>query len=442
MTRKHYHDPNQPHLATVSSLTHDGRGVARAAGKVVFIDDALPGEEVRYHLQKIRRSYDAGTIVEIVTPSLDRVSPKCRYFGVCGGCALQHLGLAAQVKFKQQHLINELEKIGRVVPESILRPITASAWRYRRKARLGVRFVPKKGGVLVGFRERRKSYITALDDCEILHPSIAILLPALHQLISDLSCRQRLPQVEVAAGENATALVFRHLVPLTGRDRGLLAEFARAHNVQVFSQSAGLDSLNCLWPLSPDRLSYRLDAFGIELEFAPTDFVQVNADINARLVAGVLDLLQPESHHRVLDAFCGVGNFSLPLARRAAEVIGLEGDSALVERAKHNAAHNGCDNARFAAVDLFNGTLEHPALNERYERVLLDPPRSGAMEIVKRASHFAASRIVYVSCNPATLARDSAVLVHRHGFKLSAAGVVNMFPHTSHVESIAVYDAC
>ncbi len=426
--------------AEVTSLSHDGRGVARVDGKIVFIEDALPGERVRYRPGKRRRGFDTGTLVEILAPSPQRVAAKCRYFGVCGGCSLQHLDPRAQLNIKQDQLFENLNKIGKAEPDTLLAPLRGPCWGYRRKARLGVRFVPKKGGVLVGFRERRKSFVTPLQTCDVLDPRCATLLPSLTDVISELSCHDRIPQVEVAVGDNATALVFRHLQPLTDDDRGILGRWGMEHHVQVFLQPGDLNSVHPLSPRNPEPLHYHIDEFDVDIQFAATDFIQVNAEINCALIAEVARLLDPDANDRVLDLFCGLGNFTLPIARRAAEVTGYEANPVLIDKAKRNAQRNGCANTRFICADLDAEASGEVFADRKYDKLLLDPPRTGAMHVVKQLSQGQPRRIVYVSCNPATLARDTEVLVHVHRYRLTAAGVVDMFPHTQHVESIAVFE--
>jgi 23S rRNA (uracil1939-C5)-methyltransferase len=426
--------------ADITSLSHDGRGVARVEGKVVFIDNALPGERVRYRPGKRRRAHDTGAVVDVVTPSPQRVTAKCPYFGVCGGCTLQHLESRAQVAVKQDQLLQNLDKLGKVRPAAVLPPVRGPSWGYRRKARLGVRFVPKKGGVLVGFRERRKSFVTPLAYCETLDPRISKLLPSLRDVISGLSCPDRVPQVEVARGDNALAMVFRHLEVLTDRDTDNLKRWGDTQRVQVFLQPGDLDSIHPLAENNVEPLYYRLDDFGVEIEFGPTDFIQINRDVNRALVNKVVDLLELNPEDRVLDLFCGLGNFTLPIARRADMVTGCEGDPALVERATRNAKHNECDNAVFSCVELNGGQSRAMLEQHQHNKLLMDPPRTGAIEVIKNLGSGAFERIVYVSCNPATLARDTGVMVNVHGFRLTAVGVVDMFPHTQHVESLALFD--
>ncbi len=434
-------------VAHIESLDYEGNGVARLAGKAVFIEGALPGDEVRFRYHNKKKNYDTGGVVEILTPSPDRVVPRCRYFGVCGGCSLQHLRSEAQLREKQQVLRDNLAHIGKVQPAAWLPPLHGPVWGYRRKARLGVRVVPKKGGVLVGFREKRHSFITPLESCEVLDPGVATLLPPLRNLISRLSRPERMPQIEVAVGDPVeetpcVALVFRHLEPLAEDDLGLLREFGERHAAQIFLQPAGPDSIMCLWPETA-ALVYRLPEQQIELRFHPTDFIQINAGINRALVGRALEILDPRGDEAVLDLFCGLGNFTLALARHARRVLGIEGDASLVERARANAAHNGIVNSEFRATDLCSPDGPAPWGEERFDKWLLDPPRTGAMEVVKRlpADGTGPRRIAYVSCNPGTLARDSEVLVHVKGYQLVSAGVLDMFPHTSHVESLALFES-
>lgn len=426
--------------AEVTDLSHDGRGVARVDGKVFFLDDALPGERVRFTRGRRRRSFDTGKTETILSPSPDRVVPHCEYFGTCGGCAMQHLNHPAQIAAKQRQLQDNLKRLGRVEPERYLPPLTGPVWAYRRKARLGVRYVPKKGGVLVGFRERHHSFITPLEHCAVLVPSLARLLPALRELLEMISCRDRIPQIEVAQGDNATALVFRHLVPLTESDRDRIRSFGQQHSVQVMLQPGGLDSITPVWPDTPPLLVYALPDHDVEIIFGVVNFVQVNAAVNEKLVQQALDLLAPRPQERVLDLFCGVGNFSLPLGRAAGEVLGIEGDRALVQRACENAAHNRLANVRFVTADLYADELAGAWLQQRRDKILLDPPRSGALEVVKQLPALSPQRLVYVSCNPATLARDAEIVVRQHGYRFTHAGIIDMFPHTAHVESMAVFE--
>jgi 23S rRNA (uracil1939-C5)-methyltransferase len=426
-------------IATIESLNHDGRGVARISGKVTFVEGALPGEEVRFHYFNKHPSYDNGEMLEVLRPSPDRVNPPCPHFGVCGGCSLQHLRPEAQILAKQRVLADTLSHIGRVEPESWLPPLTGPVEHYRRRARLGVRRVPTRGGVLIGFREKRRSFISPLQSCLVLDRKTSELLPELKRLITGLSRPDRIPQIEVAAADNALAFVFRHLVPLIGTDRERLRDFARYHDVHVQLQAGAPDSIETLEPASPVPLNYALPEFGVTLEFGPSDFIQVNGEMNRRIVHQALTLLELTPDDRVLDLFCGLGNFTLPLARTCARVLGIEGEGGMVAAARANAASNGLANVEFRSANLFGETGPLPWDGFRFDKLLLDPPRSGAIEAVKRLSEPLPARIVYVSCNPATLARDSDYLVNVLGYRLVSAGVMDMFPHTSHVESMALF---
>lgn len=427
--------------AYVESLTHEGHGVAHVEGKAVFIEGALPGETVLYQTLNRGKHYDLGKMIEIVQASPERVLARCRYFGVCGGCSLQHLNTEAQLPAKQQVLRDNLQRIGKVAPQTWLAPLTGPHWGYRRKARLGARLVTKKGGVLVGFREKRSSYLTSLASCEVLHPRVSILLPALHTLIGALSAPDRIPQVEVAVGDNACSFVFRHLVPLTSEDDARLAAFGREHDIQIFRQPGGPDQLVPVWPEQPTPLFYRLPEYSLEMEFAPADFIQVNAELNRLMLNRALELLDPQSNENILDLFCGLGNFTLPLAKRAQRVLGIEADASLIAKAQRNAERNHIKNAEFRSADLYKPEGPDPWGTERHDKWLLDPPRTGALEVIKRLPmENGPRRILYVSCNPATLARDSEVLVHVQGYKLISAGVMDMFPQTSHVEAMALFE--
>ena len=428
--------PQEPVPAQVESFNHDGRGVAHVDGKAVFIEGALPGEEVLFTYVAQHKRYDEGTVVQILKPSPQRVAPRCTHFNICGGCSLQHIEATAQIEAKQQVMLDNLRQIGRVEPEQILPPLRGPHWGYRRRARLGVKFVIKKDRLLVGFREKRSALLADLERCEVLHPSVGERLPELRALIAGLSAYQSIPQIEVAVGDAATALVFRTLEVLGPSDREKLKAFGRSYDFEIYLQTAGPESVTALWPETA-QLSYRLED-GIELFFTPTDFVQINSEINRAMVTQVLGLLDIQPQERVLDLFCGLGNFTLPLARHAAHVVGVEGDAGLVQRAKDNALHNDIKNAEFYAADLSQDLTQQAWAGQNVDKILLDPPRTGALEIVRQLPLFGAASIVYVSCHPATLARDAEELVQR-GYTLSAAGVMDMFPHTTHVESIALF---
>lgn len=428
-----------PVTAVIESLNHEGRGVAHVDGKVVFIDGALPGEQVRFVYSKRHKRHDDAKVLEVLSASAERVAPRCAHFGVCGGCALQHLDPGAQLRAKQQVLLDNLHHIGRTEPATVLEPLTGPQWGYRRKARLSVKYVLKKGRLLIGFRERGESVVADLHGCDILHPSIGTRIGALNALISGLQGFDHIAQIEVAVGDAATALVFRHIVALGDADLASLKAFGVEHGLQIYLQPAGPDSISLLWPASAD-LSYRLPAHAVELHFAPHDFTQVNMPINLAMVDRALELLAPEPDDKVLDLFCGLGNFTLPLARRAREVVGVEGDATLIRRARDNARRNAIDNAQFHVADLSGDVGTAPWRQTRYDKILLDPPRTGALELLPQIAKLGAKRIVYVSCNPATLARDAGLLVQEYGYKLRSAGVMDMFPHTAHVESIALFE--
>lgn len=426
--------------ADIEDLSHEGRGVAHHAGKAVFIDDALPGERVEWVRVKRGRNFDEGRLERVVQPSADRVTPRCAHFGICGGCALQHLSPDRQIEFKQRQLTEALARIGRVTLDDVLPPLQANVWSYRRRARLAARWVPKKDRVVVGFRERATPYIADLQRCEVLTAPVDAMLPALSTLLTSLSIRNRVPQIEVAVADNATALVIRVLEPLTATDLQSLEAFEDEHRLQIYLQPGGYETVA---PLRGDAvpLVYRLPQFDVELRFQPTDFVQVNGALNERMIARVSELLELSGADSVLDLFCGLGNFSLPLARQAKHVVGVEGEAGLVARARQNAERNGLQNTEFFTANLAAADLKDAAWAKRhYDKVLLDPPRAGAQEVLSVVASSGASRIVYVSCHPGTLARDAGILVHEHGFKLRSAGVMDMFPHTAHVESVAVFD--
>ena len=421
----------------VLALSHDGQGIVRD-GKTALVAGALPGETIRYRRVRRHSQYDEARLEAVLEPAATRVPARCAHFDICGGCALQHLDHVRQLELKQQQLAESLERIGRLTPQRWLEPIQTSPWAYRRRARLGVKYVRKKERVLVGFRERASHLIASLERCEVLAAPIGTLITPLAQLIGELSVRERLPQIEVAVGEDAAALVLRVLQAPSEPDLERLRAFEREHGVRFYLQSGGLETVRALTEPAP-RLTYRLPDAGIELEFGPTDFIQVNAEANRTLVAAAPLLLEVRADSRVLDLYCGLGNFSLPLARRAAHVVGIEGDAALVEHARANARRNGIDNAEFHRADLSGAELAGaPWLHEPFTHVLLDPPRAGARAMLPRIAQLAPQRLLYVSCHPGTLARDLGILVHEHGFDLIAAGVVDMFAHTAHVESLAV----
>lgn len=428
--------------AYIESMSHDGRGVAHIQGKAVFIQGGLPGEEVMFRYQTQRKTFDEGQVVDILIPSSARVEPRCAHFNICGGCSLQHMSSDAQLEAKQQVLLDNLKHIGGLQVQTILTALRGPAWGYRRKARLGAKYVIKKEAMLVGFREKRSALLADLTRCEVLHPSVGNLLPELRALLAGLDSYDQIPQLEVAVGDDSTALIFRHLVELSAEDQAALRCFAQLHNVQIYLQPGGPDSITALLSAQgtkPAELSYRLDKYNIELFFSPTDFTQVNADINRQMIDHVINLLDLKSDEHVLDLFCGLGNFTLPLARHAAHVTGVEGDMKLVQRARDNALHNSISNVDFHMADLAKDFSATTWSTQRFDKILLDPPRTGALEIVRQLPMFGAARIVYVSCNPATLARDAQELVSL-GYTLVSAGVMDMFPHTTHIESVALFE--
>jgi 23S rRNA (uracil1939-C5)-methyltransferase len=425
-----------PLILEIESLDSEGRGVARdAQGKVLFVEGALPGERVSFLPQEKKRSFEVGRALEILKPSPGRRAPPCPHFGVCGGCASQHADVRTQMAAKQRALEENLARIGKVAAETMLPIVYGQEWGYRRRARLSARYVTKKERVLVGFRERRSTHVADIDACLVLDSRVSQLIRPLGDLIGRLSIRNRIPQVEVAVGDASAVLVFRHLEPFTAADLACLREFAQEKGIHVWLQPKGPDSAQ---PFHPARseLYYDLPEFRVRIAFRPTDFTQVNHGVNRILVSRAVRLLDPAPGERVADLFCGLGNFSLPLARRGAQVIGFEGSRELVERARENAAANALV-AQFEVADLFKQGID--AFGP-FQKMLIDPPREGAIELIKRLPQEWPRRIVYVSCDTATLARDAGVLVNVQGFRLTAAGVANMFPHTAHVESIALFD--
>lgn len=425
-----------PH-ALIESLDREGRGVAHVDGKIIFIEGGLPGEHVEYESHRRKPTYEQARAIRVLNECASRTAPRCPHFGVCGGCAMQHIDMRTQVAAKQRILEDAFDHIGNVRPGRVLPPVHGQPWGYRHRARLTARLVPKKGGVLVGFHERRSSYVADMDDCLVLPPHVAALIVPLRELVGALSIANRMPQVEVAVGAAVTVLVFRILEPLTANDEALLKAFADRHGVQVWLQTKGPESAEPYHPLDAPPLYYALPEFGVDIHFLPTDFTQVNHGINTVLVRRALRLLDPRPGERILDLFCGLGNFTLPIASLGVEVRGYEGHPGLVARAQRNAEMNGL-HAHFEVANLF----EEASCQQlpKADKLLIDPPREGAIEVVKALGDDAPGRIVYVACDPATLARDAAVLVHTKGYVLKAAGIINMFPHTAHVESIALFE--
>lgn len=437
MTRRR-REPRRIEGVDVESLSHEGRGVARIDGKTVFIHGALPGERVDIELTRSHRDYDEADAIAIHSPSPQRVLPRCEVYGRCGGCATQHMSAELQLAFREQALFEQLERATGAVPGMRLAPLTGEPWHYRRRARLGAKYVPGKGGALVGFRERLKYYLTDMRWCHTLEREAAALIAPLRDLVGSLSIRERVPQIELAAGEGALALVLRVLSAPDESDHARLEDFEAEHDVSLYLQTGGPDTVV---PLSARSrpLSYRLADFDVTFEFLPTDFVQINAALNEAMVSRVVELIEPREGLRVLDLFAGLGNFTLPLARRGCRVRAVEGERTLVERARENALRNGLPEVEYALADLFDPGPAADWMHGRWERVLLDPPRAGALQVCESMDRLGPERIVYVSCNPATLARDAGVLVRRHGYRLSAAGVLDMFPQTAHAEAVAVF---
>ena len=439
-----------PFQADILDLSHDGRGVARRpdghanAGKTVFIAGALPGETVLAKQTARSRHFDEADTIEVLQASPDRVVPRCVHFGVCGGCALQHLEESKQILAKQRVLMENFERIGHVTPGAVLPPLTGDALGYRRKGRFSVRRVEKKDKTLVGFRERDPRFVADLSECHTVVPQVGALIGPLSALVDGLQARREIPQVEFIVGDpqpafDGVALVFRHLQPLGDADLEALRAFGESRRVAILLQPGGVDSVHPLWPEAP-ALSFRLESWDITFGFRPLDFIQVNATINEKMIARTLELLDVQPGDRVLDLFCGLGNFTLPLARKVAEVVGVEGEAGLVARARENAQRNGLSNASFHAADLTQDQRGTAWMRQGFDKLLLDPPRSGAIEVLQQLPLKQFDRIVYVSCHPGSLARDAGYLVNDQGYTLVSAGAMDMFPHTAHVESIALFE--
>jgi len=427
--------------ATIESLSHDGRGIARIEGKTTFVHGALPGEDVTLVVKRRHAKYDEGVAINTLVPSEIRTTPPCSAYEQCGGCDMQHFSLGAQRLHKEELLKQQLAQFANIEPQSWLQPIIGSPLNYRHKARLGVRYVEKKGGAMVGFRERGNSrYIADIATCPVLAKPVDELLLPLRELVNNLSMPQHIPQFEVAIGDNATALVMRHLKPLQPDDTDKLIAFAKQHDLWMYSQPGKLNSVKRIYPVDENELlNYRLPEFDLTLHFHPTDFTQINPEINRKMVSQAVELLDLQSSDRVLDLFCGLGNFTLAMALKASHVTGIEGDVRMVNRAKDNAVANGLDNTAFYVADLSVMPNDVIWQREPFDKILIDPPRTGAKAIVEKISRFNAKKIVMVSCNPSTLARDTAIICEQ-GYTLTKAGILDMFPQTSHVESMAVFD--
>ncbi|MEN9916924.1 MAG: rRNA ((1939)-C(5))-methyltransferase RlmD [Pseudomonadota bacterium] len=424
----------------ITGFSHEGRGIAHINGKITFIENALPGETVLIAYTKKRGSYHEAKSIQILKASTDRFQPGCPHYDSCGGCSLQHLNNLTQRQHKENTLMDQLYHFTDNRPK-LLPPLIGSSWGYRRRARLGVKYVAKKQAVLVGFREKNGRYLAQLQTCKTLDPRIAQLLIPLQQLIHKLNAFQAIPQIEVALGDEMLGLVFRHLVPLDDSDQIQLKSFAKQHSIQLYLQPGNENSTHCIWPENPKLLSYHLENTGykrLELLFEPKHFVQINAEINQMMIQRAMELLSPNFSDRILDLFCGLGNFSLPLATRCQVVVGVEGYAELVERAKANAKHNDINNIQFYTADLTGSILKEAWAQQTFNKILLDPPRSGALEIISQIAHWNVERIVYVSCNPASLARDAGELI-KQGYSLEQAGIMDMFPQTHHSEAICLF---
>lgn len=441
MNRNIKSSQNKDEIAQVHALSHDGRGIATINSKTTFVNGGLPKEKLICKITHSKSTYQEAEALKILQPSPNRIQPECEHFGLCGGCSLQHMDLETQITLKQQTLLDQLKHFGKVTPESLLPPLSAGSVGYRRKARLGVKFVLKKNKLLVGFREKSSRYLADLSGCTVLHPAIGKRFEELRYLITSLTCYQHIPQIEIAIGDTDVALVFRHLQPLTLDDRTKLIEFGVQHQFHIYLQPNSPAPIEKIWPEnSLQRISYTLPDYQLEFLFHPLDFTQINLEMNRLLVKQAIELLEPKNHEKILDLFCGIGNFTLPLSQFARTVIGVEGSLDMVARAKDNASRNSLLNADFHAANLAEPPATAPWLNSTYDKILLDPPRAGAKEILHHFKKLDAKRIVYISCNPATLARDAGELVHELGYQLKKAGVMNMFPHTSHMEAMAVFE--
>ncbi len=427
-----------PVTVNIESLSHDGRGIAHVDDKVVFINGALPGEQVRFQYVKTHRNHDEGKVVEVLRASDDRVEPGCDFFSLCGGCSMQHVATEKQIYIKQDIMLNHLSRTGHVKPGKVLPPLVADHWGYRTKARLGVKFVNKKGRVLVGFREKHSPFLADMDRCEILDARVGHKLDVLATCIGDLDSREKIAQIEVATTEDAVALIFRNLVELSRDDCDRLIRLAKDEDFHVYLQPAGPESVTLLYP-AKSTLSYTLVDYDINIQFRPMDFTQINTSINNQMIRQALDLLAVSKEDDVLDLFCGLGNFTLPVARNATSVVGVEGDAGLIDRARENAELNNVSNAGFFVHDLSVEPGNASWFKKKYSKILLDPARPGALEMMGHVAGMGPERIVYVSCNPATLARDAGELVNRYGYRLESVGVMDMFPHTAHIESMALF---
>jgi 23S rRNA (uracil1939-C5)-methyltransferase len=424
----------------ISDLLHDGRGVGRLDGKAVFVAGALPGETVRAKQTGRNRHFDEAQAIAVLVPSADRVLPVCEHFGVCSGCVLQHLHQDRQIAAKEHVLLENLARIGHVEAETVLAPLVDAAWGYRRKGRFSVRFVEKKGRTVVGFRETNPRFVAEVTHCHTIVPALGSRVGDLAALVDSLDGKRAIPQIEFIAGDGPIALIFRHLEPLADVDLVRLVAFAKDSGFAVFLQPGGSESVRPLWPEEGVELAFGIPAFDLSLAFRPLDFIQVNAGLNQKMIARAVELLDPQPDDRILDLFCGLGNFTLPLARKAGQVVGVEGDAGLVARARGNAQRNQLGNVQFHAADLAGDLASEPWMKQGFNKLLIDPPRAGAAEVLAQMPLKGIGRIVYVSCHPGSLARDAGFLVKERGYRLVAAGAMDMFPQTAHVESIALFE--
>jgi 23S rRNA (uracil1939-C5)-methyltransferase len=439
MSRRRKKIPEGTFETTIESLSHDGRGIAHIDGKTTFIRNALPGEKIIFKYTNMRGSFNAGVATEILSASSERVKSLCTHADMCGGCCLQHLKTEAQLKHKQQVMLEMLQHFGKVVPQEILPPLVGNNYSYRHKARLGVKHVEQKGDVLVGFREQNGRYISEILNCQILHPSVSDKIPLLRKLITSLTSLRVIPQIEVAVGDQQTALIIRHLKPLPLIDLEKIIVFAKQQKLEIYLQPKGPNTIHKIWPENNDnKLSYTLPDHEIKLQFHPTDFTQVNPEINRQMINQAIELLDPQPDDEILDLFCGLGNFTIPLAKHCKRITGIEGSKQMVERSYENAALNNIKNIDFYEFNLKNDFTNYDWA-KKYNKILIDPPRSGAAEIVAKIKKFNPEKIIYISCNPATFARDAGELVNNQGYKLTKVGMMDMFPHTAHVETMGLF---
>lgn len=420
----------------IKNLSHDGRGIAHVNGKIVFLENGLPNEEVGFIYTRKHSKFDEGKVVEVFNQSLDRAIPKCKHFGICGGCSLQHLNHAKQISYKIEAFREQMQHFGNLDDINILPPITGPIWNYRSRARLSVKYVQKKQKVLVGFHEKNGRYVAETESCPILHETVAEKIAIISKLVASLSLYNKIPQIEVACGDNVSALLFRHLEVFIEKDLELLKNFGNEYGFHIYLQSGGIESIKSLIDYTSKKLCYQLPKQNIEILFAPTDFTQINQAINQQIVTRVIELLEPNYKDNILDLFCGIGNFTLPLARKCEQITGVEGNKNAIIRAWQNAKHNNINNAKFYCEDLTQNFSESIWVKQKYNKILLDPPRTGAQEICSQIKKLGAKRIIYISCNDATLVRDTKELL-QNGYKLQSATVIDMFPHTSHMEIIA-----